>query len=63
MDIIVKIRTKRLDSLERVARMQDDKLGKKWFGDCVGGARRADMLKIKRLDNAEGEFVALGVRR
>jgi hypothetical protein len=26
--------------------MQDDKLGKKWFGDCLGGARRADMLKI-----------------
>jgi len=43
--------------------MQDDKLGKKWFGDCLGRERRADMLQIKRLDNAEGEFVALGVRR
>ena len=52
-----------MESLERVARMQDDKLGKKWFGDCLGRERRADMLQIKRLDNAEGEFVALGVRR
>ena len=49
--------------MERVARMQDDKPGTKWFGDCLGGARRASMMKIKRLDNAEGEFVALGVRR
>jgi len=43
--------------------MQDDKLGKKQFVDCLGEARGAGLLKIKRLDNAEGEFMALGVRR
>jgi len=43
--------------------MQNDKLGRNGLETVLGGVRRADMLKIKRLDNAEGEFMALGVRR
>jgi hypothetical protein len=42
--------------------MQNDKLGRNGL-ETVFGIRRADMMKIKRLDNAEGEFMALGVRR